>query len=79
MATNPNGANQYQTDPRQTLFLTHYLDPKSDTFSNALQSGIKAGYTEEYSKSLTSQLPDWLSESINDTELLKKAEKRLKY
>lgn len=71
-------ANQYQTDPRQTLFLTYYLDPKSETFSNALQSGIRAGYTEEYSKTLMSQLPEWLSESINDNELLKKAEKRLK-
>lgn len=71
-------ANQYQPDPRQTLFLSYYLDPKSETFSNALQSGIRAGYTEEYSKTLMSQLPTWLSESINDTELLQKAEKRLK-
>lgn len=70
--------NQYQPDPRQQLFLAHYLDPKSDTFSNALQSGLKAGYTEEYSKTIVSQLPDWLSESINDKALLHKAEKRLK-
>jgi hypothetical protein len=78
MASNPNKVNQYtQPDPRQSLFLACYLDPKSETFSNALQSGIKAGYTEEYSKTLMSQLPDWLSESICDTQLLKKAEKRL--
>jgi len=70
--------NQYQPDPRQSLFLTYYLDPKSETFSNALQSGLKAGYTEEYSKTIVSQLPDWLSDSINDNELLAKAEKRLK-
>lgn len=70
--------NQHIPDPRQTLFLAYYLDPKSDTFSNALQSGLRAGYTEEYSKTLTSQLPDWLSESIKDNVLLNKAEKRLK-
>lgn len=78
MASNPNKANQHVPDPRQSLFLSYYLDPKSDTFSNALQSGIKAGYTEEYSRSLMHQLPTWLSESIADNELLALAEKRLK-
>lgn len=77
--SNPNKVNQYTApDPRQSLFLSYYLDPKSDTFANALQSGIRAGYTEEYSKTLMSQLPAWLSESISDQELLHKAEKRLK-
>lgn len=79
MKSNPNKVNQYTLpDPRQSLFLSYYLDPKSDTFANALQSGIRAGYTEEYSKTLMSQLPAWLSESISDQELLHKAEKRLK-
>lgn len=77
--SNPNKVNQYTApDPRQSLFLSYYLDPKSDTFANALQSGIRARYTEEYSKTLMSQLPAWLSESISDQELLHKAEKRLK-
>ncbi len=77
--SNPKKVNQYTApDPRQSLFLSYYLDPKSDTFANALQSGIRAGYTEEYSKTLMSQLPAWLSESISDQELLHKAEKRLK-
>jgi len=44
-----------QPDPRQALFLAHYLNPKSDTFSNAYQSGIKAGYSEEYSKVILSK------------------------
>ena len=39
-------------DPRQSLFLQYYLDPKSKTFSNALQSGIRAGYSAEYSQSI---------------------------
>ena len=69
--------NQYQPDPRQSEFLKNYLDPKSDTFSNALRSGLKAGYTEEYSKTITSQLPDWLSDSIKDEHLVNLAEKAL--
>ena len=71
-------ANQHTPDPRQSLFLQYYLDPKSKTFSNALQSGLKAGYSQEYSENIMSLLPEWLSEKIADDELLYKAEKRLK-
>lgn len=71
-------ANQHKPDPRQAEFLINYLDPKSETFSNALQSAIKAGYSQEYGENIMSLMPDWLSESIADSELLKLAEKRLK-
>ena len=76
---NPHGANQYQPDPRQSLFLAHYLDPKSETFSNALQSALKAGYSQETSESITSNMPTWLSESLGDNLLIKKAEENLLY
>jgi predicted transcriptional regulator len=69
--------NQHQPDPRQQLFLTHYIDPKSETFSNALQSALKAGYSEEYANNITGQLPDWLSDALGDNKRLKKAEKLL--
>jgi hypothetical protein len=75
--TNPNKVNQYIPDPRQALFLTYYLDPKSETFSNILQSGIKAGYSREYSENLSSIMPEWLSESIGSMNLLGKAERVL--
>lgn len=70
-------ANQYEVDPRQALFLSYYLNPKSETFSNALQSALKAGYSQEYSESLTFQMPDWLSESLGTDKLLRKAENNL--
>lgn len=75
--TNPNGANQYHPDPRQTLFLTAYLDPKSKTFSNAYQSALQAGYEDEYAKVILNKDLDWLSEHVKDSLLLQKAEKRL--
>lgn len=59
--------------PQQQAFLANYLDPKSDTWSNAYQSAIKAGYAEEYAKNMTGQMPNWLSENINDTSLLQTA------
>lgn len=64
--------------PQQELFLKYYTDPKSNTFSNALQSGLKAGYSQEYSENITALLPDWLSESIGDQKMIAKAEKNLK-
>lgn len=63
--------------PQQQAFLKAYLDPKSDTWGNALQSGLKAGYSQEYSESITAQMPDWLSESLGKTKLVVKAEKNL--
>lgn len=79
MAEKSKITNQYtEPDPRQSLFLAYYLDPKSDSFSNALQSCLKAGYSKEYGENITSIMPKWLSESIGDQELLHKAEKRLK-
>lgn len=63
--------------PQQELFLSYYTNPKSETFSNAYKSALKAGYSEEYSQNITGQLPEWLSESISDFKLIKKAEKVL--
>jgi hypothetical protein len=72
---NPNGANQYKVDPRQALFLAYYLDPKSETFSNGLQSALKAGYEKLTAKVLVSQCPDWLSEKLNNAKTEKMAVK----
>lgn len=77
MRNNPNGANQWVADPRQQLFLSYYLDPKSETFSNALQSGIKAGFTKQYSESIMSLMPEWLSEKLGKSSLLIKAERNI--
>lgn len=75
---NPNKVNQYtEPDPRQSLFLSYYLDPTSETFSNALQSALRAGYAQEYAESLTSLMPNWLSERLGDNKMLEKAEKVL--
>lgn len=64
-------------DPRQTKFLSLYLDPKSTTYSNALQSALKAGYAQEYAENLTGQMPNWLSENVGKDKMLIKAERNL--
>ncbi len=63
--TNPNKVNQYTgPDPRQALFLSSYIDPRSPTFGNAFQSALAAKYSEDYALAIKSQMPDWLSENL---------------
>ncbi len=70
-------ATKEKIDPRQTKFLSQYLDPKSNTYSNALQSALSAGYAQEYAESITSLMPDWLSEKLGSNKMLEKAERNL--
>lgn len=63
--------------PQQELFLAEYTNPKSSNFGNALQSALKAGYTETYASNITTLMPDWLLENIGDMKRLRKAEKNL--
>lgn len=63
--------------PQQIAFLKGYTDPKSPTWGNALQSALKAGYSQEYSESITAKMPDWLAENVGKSKLVQKAEKNL--
>jgi len=71
-------ANQHTPDPRQALFLSHYLDPSSDTFSNAMQSALLAGYSQEYAENIKSLMPQWLSDSIEDLYIASEAQSNIR-
>lgn len=73
--SNPNGANQYQLDPRQKLCWESYVNPKSETFGNATQSAIKAGYEEATANQITTF--DWFIGKRRRLNMLSKAEKVL--
>lgn len=64
-------------NPQQELFLKSFLDPKSTTFGNYLQSALKAGYSQEYSESISYQMPEWLSDALGKSRMVQKAEKNL--
>ena len=67
-----------ELDEKQALFLTYYLDPKSKTFSNALASAVRAGYSESYAHAICSLKPEWFSDAVGRRKrILEKAEKRL--
>lgn len=76
MGSKENKAEKLLT-PQQELFLSYYTNPKSETFSNAVQSALKAGYEETYANNITALMPDWLLENIGDMKRLRKAEKVL--
>lgn len=69
--------NQYKPDPRQANFLKNYLDPKSATYSNALQSALRAGYSQEYSESILNQETEWITEALRADQMVAKAERNL--
>lgn len=69
--------NQYKADPRQAKFLAYYLDIDSDTFSNAFQSAIKAGYSPKYADDITTKGNQWMEDIGGDLEMLLKAEENL--
>lgn len=73
--TNPNGANQYILDPRQKKCWDLYISPSSETFGNARQSAIKAGYVEDYADQITTA--EWFLEKLRRLNMLSKAEKVL--
>lgn len=63
--------------PQQEAFLKEYTNPKSPLFGNALQSALKAGYSQEYAESITYKMPEWLSENVGKAKLVVKAERNL--
>ena len=72
---NPNGANQYQLDPRQKLCWELYVNPKSETFGNGTQSAIKAGYEPDYADQITTV--EWFKGRVRRLNMLSKGEKVL--
>lgn len=73
--SNPNKANQYDIDPRQNLCWGFYVDPESETFSNATKSAIKAGYTPTTADQITTH--DWFIGKTRRLNIRNKAEKVL--
>lgn len=67
-----------QINARQQLFIDKYTDPESDTFSNLYKTGLAVGYSEKYSRAISSNKPEWLPQTKTQrTEMLSQAEKNL--
>lgn len=63
--------------PQQLDFIKYYFDRKSNTFSNAYQSALRAGYEEAYAKNITQLMPNWLKDLVKKEGFVEKAEKNI--
>ncbi len=52
--------------PQQIDFAIRYYLPSSPTFGNALQSALKAGYSQEYAESITARNLDWIEKILSE-------------
>ena len=52
--------------PKQTLFVRYYTDRKSESFGNATQSALRAGYGPEYARKITAVLSENVSATMSD-------------
>lgn len=50
--------------PKQIKFGMYYYLPDSPTFGNALQSAIRAGFSEKYAKNITVKNLEWLEDIV---------------
>lgn len=71
------GKTRWKTrfDPRQPKFLDYWLDVKSPTHGNALQSALRAGFSREYAETLLSQHPAWLEKARSEFDFVDRVEK----
>ena len=74
--TNPNGSNQYILDPRQKICWEFYTTPNTETFGNATQSAIKAGYTDGTADTIT--LTEWFCGRLWRLNAVMKGETKIK-
>jgi len=64
--------NTNKLNIKAEMFKQFYLSPTSHTFCNVYQSGIRAGYSEQYSANITVQKPKWWVE-LTDSADFKRA------
>ena len=67
-------------NPQRQMFLDNYTSVKSPTFGNAKQSAIRAGFSEEYAKTILYKPQKWLSaidRQLGAERMLEKAEANL--
>lgn len=63
--------------PQQLAFVAYYNDPQSETFGNALQSALKAGFSRSYAENITVQSPAWMTDDVKRASMVKKAESNM--
>lgn len=69
ISPNPALTPLIKLKPKQRLAIDNWLKPDSDTFGNLYRSCIKAGFKPSYALNVTHLKPQWLSDTIERTQL----------
>ena len=64
MATKRTKGKERIFSPKQIKFGMYYYLHDSPTFGNALQSAIRAGFSEKYAKNITVKNLEWLEDIV---------------
>lgn len=56
---------QWRGNAKQKMAMDNWTNPGSQTFGNAYQSFLKAGFSPSYAKNVMNITPKWLSEYID--------------
>jgi hypothetical protein len=59
----------WKGNKKQLQAMENWIDPGSETFGNAYQSWLKAGFSNSYSKNIMNIAPKYLSEFIDRMDL----------
>lgn len=68
-------------NPQQLAFIEYFFNPKSETYSNRTQSGIKAGFDEKYIQNIATMDVKWFDNAMDlygDKEFLDEIDEELK-
>lgn len=71
--------NPQKMTPQREMLISLYNNPESETFGNAKQSAIRAGFSEAYANNITVQAPRWFVDNCTHGELMQLAQEKLKH
>jgi len=68
------------SNPKRLLFKEYFCNPESESFGDALNSALKAGYEESYARQITAPSTDlkWVRDIMRREELMDLSEGVLK-
>ena len=66
MTKSKQKAKEKEFTPQQIKFAMFYYLPDSPTFGNALQSALRAGFSDQYARSITVKNLNWIKDVVSE-------------
>lgn len=66
MTKSKQKAKEKEFTPQQIKFAMFYYLPDSPTFGNAMQSALRAGFSDQYARSITVKNLNWIKDVVSE-------------